>query len=77
MTGEAAADALRRLRSLRDALELSVEDDVLDLVAGLDVQTRTEILEATGRDERRRHVRNGPGEPRGDGPPPPDGPRPD
>lgn len=66
---EAAEAALQRMRDAREALELHLQDNVLDLVAGLDAQTRTRILEQRSEDRRRfRRGHDGPGrEP--DGPP--------
>ncbi|MAC40094.1 MAG: hypothetical protein CMH94_06010 [Oceanicaulis sp.] len=78
---DAAADALERLRASREALELGLQDVMLDLMSELDAETRTGMLEATrerdGNGGYRRH-RDDRGEgPQGDRPPPPDGPRPD
>lgn len=46
----AAADALQRLRDVRETLELNLQEDVLDLVGELDVETRARIM-----DDRRGH----------------------
>lgn len=69
---EAAADALQRLREVRETLELNLQEDVLDLVGDLDAQTRARILEERREDRHRRFRRrhDGPGQ---EGPPPPDG----
>ena len=70
-----AEAALQRMRDAREALELHLQDNVLDLVAGLDAQTRTRILEER-REDRRRRFRRGHDGPGRDGPPP-DGDGPD
>jgi len=76
-----AEAALQRMRDAREALELHLQDNVLDLVADLDAQTRTRILEER-REDRRRRFRRGHDGPGHDGPPPdgdglPDGPPPE
>lgn len=77
---DAAADALERLRTSREALELGLQDVMLDLMSELDAETRSGMLEATrerdGYGHRRRRDGRGEG-PQDDRPPPPDGPRPD
>lgn len=70
---DATADALGRLRTSREALELGLQDVMFDLLAEMDAETRIEVLEASRNRERHDH-----GRPRADregsGP---DGPRPE
>lgn len=68
---EAAADALRRLRGVRETLELNLQEDVLDLVGDLDAEARARVLEES-RDNRRHRSRRGHDGRRGDSPPPGD-----
>ncbi|MED5548923.1 MAG: periplasmic heavy metal sensor [Pseudomonadota bacterium] len=72
---DAAAEALERLRTSREALELGLQDVMLDLMSELDAETRSGMLEATRERDGHGHRRRD-GD-RGDRGTPPDGPRPD
>ncbi|MEP4164110.1 periplasmic heavy metal sensor [Maricaulis sp.] len=70
---DAAADALERLRTSREALELGLQGVMFDLLAEMDAETRIEVLDASRNRGRHDHGRSRPDR-EGSGP---EGPRPE